>query len=116
MIADLTPANTSTGRSIGELIRVMPFRPAEGWLSLFATAAMVALVAGSLLSAGWTGTAGDPRFLPWVGIIGLAFGLGGAKVGWGRWRTHIVGALFGGLVLPLIVGGVVLAQSGHVVG
>lgn len=113
MTAQAAPANTTTGRSIGELIRTMPFRPEEGWLTLFATAAMVALVAGSILDAAWTGTSGDANFLPWVGMIGLAFGVGGAKVGWGRWRTHVVGALFAGVVLPLIVGGVVLAQHNH---
>ena len=114
MTAQAAPAATASGRSIGELIRIMPFRPAEGWLTLFASAAMVGLVAGSLQDAGWTpGASGDSGFLPWVGIIGLAFGVGGAKVGWGRWRTHTVGALFAGVVLPLIVGGVVL---GHAVG
>ncbi|MEO5703628.1 MAG: transglutaminase domain-containing protein [Candidatus Limnocylindrales bacterium] len=117
MTAQAAPAATSSGRSIGELIRIMPFRPVEGWLSLFATAAMVALVAGSLLEAGWTGTEGDAGFLPWVGLVGLAFGVGGAKVGWGRWRTHVVGALFAGLLLPLIVGGVIMAQAqGHEIG
>ena len=97
MTAQAEPAATLTGRSLGEIITSIPFRPAEGWLSLFAAAAMVGLVAGSFIDAGWTGgPASDSGFLPWVGFAGLAFGLFGAKVGWGRWRTHLVGALFAG--------------------
>jgi transglutaminase-like putative cysteine protease len=110
--AQSTTARTLGGRTLGELITSIPFRPAEGWLTIIASAAMVAIVATALLDAGWTGNAGDPRFLPWVGMIGLAFGFAGAKLGWGRWRTHLVGALFGGIVVPLIIGGVVLAESG----
>lgn len=112
MTAQSTSAPTLAGRTFGELIASIPFRPAEGWLTLIASAAMVGIVAGALLDAGWTGNAGDARFLPWVGIIGLAFGFAGAKIGWGRWRTHLVGALFGGIAVPLIIGGVVLAESG----
>src|SRR4029078_3790416 len=33
---------------------------------------------------------------------------------WGRWRTHVIGALIAGLVLPLIVGGIVLGPNAHV--
>jgi transglutaminase-like putative cysteine protease len=107
------PAATLTGRSLGEIAASIPFRPAEGWLSLLAAAAMVALVAGSYIDAGWTGgPASDSGFLPWVGFAGLGFGILGAKVGWGRWRTHLVGALFAGLILPLVAGGVVDHAAG----
>ncbi len=113
MTAGTAPVATVTSRSLGELITSIPFRPAEGWLSLFATAVMVVIVAGSFVDAAWTGgTTADGGFLPYVGIVGLAFGLLGAKVGWGRWRTHFVGALFGGVVLPLIVGGVIDRGAG----
>ncbi len=113
MTAQTTPAPTLTSRSLGELITSIPFRPAEGWLSLFATAVMVVIVAGSFVDAAWTGgSASDGGFLPYVGVIGLAFGLFGAKVGWGRWRTHLVGALFAGIVLPLVVGGVIDQTAG----
>ncbi|MBI2780427.1 MAG: transglutaminase domain-containing protein [Chloroflexi bacterium] len=113
MTAQAAPASTSTGRTLGELVTSIPMRPVEGWLSLIASAVMVVAVAASLLDAGWTGSVGDAGFLPWVGLVGLAFGIGGAKVGWGRWRTHAVGALFAGIALPLIVGGIVI---GHAVG
>jgi hypothetical protein len=98
------PVATGAGR--------IPLRPAEGWLTLFATALMTFVFAGSLVDAGWTPeSAGDRSFLLWASLAGLAFGVGGAKIGWGRWRTHLVGALFGGLLLPLIVGGVILKEQ-----
>ena len=96
--------------------RPLPLRPAEGWLTLFATVIMVMVLGGSLHDAAWTPDASNPdvNFLPWVGLIGVAWGVLGAKVGWGRWRTHILGALVAGLVLPLIVGGIVLGPQAHV--
>jgi transglutaminase superfamily protein/uncharacterized protein DUF4129/transglutaminase TgpA-like protein len=96
--------------------RAFPFRPAEGWLTLFATLVMVMVLGGSLQDAGWTPDTNNPdvNFLPWVGAIGVAWGLLGAKVGWGRWRTHIIGSLIAGLVLPLIVGGIALGPDANV--
>jgi hypothetical protein len=93
--------------------RSLPFRPAEGWLTLLATAVMVMVLGGSLQDAAWTSEANNPdvNFLPWVGLIGVAWGVFGAKVGWGRWRTHFIGALIAGLVIPLIVGGIVLGSA-----
>jgi transglutaminase-like putative cysteine protease len=81
--------------------------PAEGWLTLVSAALMVAVFAISLIEAAWTGNAGGSQgFLLWAGLLGFAIGVVGAKVGWGRWRTHVVGALLGGLLLPLVMGGV----------
>ena len=94
----------------------LPLRPAEGWLTLLATIVMVMVLGGSLQDAGWTLDTNDPNvnFLPWVGLYGVLWGFLGAKVGWGRWRTHILGALIAGLILPLIVGGVALGPDAHV--
>jgi Transglutaminase-like superfamily/Domain of unknown function (DUF4129) len=96
--------------------RSLPLRPAEGWLTLFATALMVMVLGGSFQDAAWTPdwTNPDVNFLPWAGLAGVAWGVFGAKVGWGRWRTHILGALVAGLILPLIVGGIVLGPDAHV--
>jgi len=102
----------TAGRLDGEPGRRITLSPAEGWLTLVSAALMVAVFAISLIEAAWTGRAGGSQgFLLWIGLLGFAFGVIGAKVGWGRWRTHIVGALFGGLLLPLIMGGVELGDQ-----
>ena len=94
--------------SFGDALRAIPRGPAEGWLSLFATVVMVDALALSFVNAGWTGNVGNSSFLPWLAVGGVLFGVAGAKVGWGRWRTHVIGATLGGLLIPLIVGGVLL--------
>jgi transglutaminase-like putative cysteine protease len=102
----------TAGRLGGEPGRRISFSPAEGWLTLLSAAAMVAVFAISLIEAAWTGNAGGSQgFLLWLGMLGFAIGVIGAKVGWGRWRTHIVGAVLGGLLLPLIMGGVELGDQ-----
>jgi transglutaminase-like putative cysteine protease len=104
-------ADTQSGRSLGELVVRIPFRPAEGWLSLFAALMLPLSLAWSLENAAWTpGSPKDADFLSWMAVVGFAFGIGGAKVGWGRWRTHLVGSIFAGLILPLVVGGIVLSH------
>ena len=94
----------------------IPLRPAEGWLTLVATAAMVMVLGGSLQDAAWTPDTNNPdvNFLPWIGLLGVAWGVFGAKIGWGRWRTHVIGALLAGLILPLIVGGIALGHAADV--
>jgi transglutaminase-like putative cysteine protease len=96
----------------GEDERRISLTPAEGWLTLISAAVMVAVFAISLIEAAWTGNlAGSQGFLLWIGLLGFAIGTLGAKVGWGRWRTHIVGALFGGLLIPLVMGGLALGDQ-----
>jgi len=94
--------------SLGDGLRTFLRGPAEGWLSLLAAVVMVDVLALSLVNAEWTGNIGNSSFLPWLAVVSTILGAAGAKVGWGRWRTHLVGALFGGLLIPLIVGGVLL--------
>ena len=102
----------TAGRFGGEPGRRISLSPAEGWLTLVSAALMVVVFAISLIQAAWTGNAGGSQgFLLWVGLLGFAIGVVGAKVGWGRWRTHLVGALLGGLLLPLIMGGVELGDQ-----
>jgi transglutaminase-like putative cysteine protease len=102
----------TAGRLGGEPGSRFSFSPAEGWLTLVSAAVMVAVFAISLIEAAWTGNAGGSQgFLLWLGLLGFAIGVIGAKVGWGRWRTHIVGALLGGILLPLIMGGVELGDE-----
>ena len=104
--------------SLGDLVSRIPGRPTEGWLTVLAAVVMVTAFGASLVEASWTRRdfSGDPGFLLYIGAVGFAIGLFGAKIGWGRWRTHFVGALFAGLFLPLIAGGLVLEAQGTPVG
>jgi transglutaminase-like putative cysteine protease len=97
--------------SVGDGLQALLRGPAEGWLSLIAAVVMVDVLALSLVNAGWTGNVGNSSFLPWLALVSTLLGAAGAKVGWGRWRTHLVGALLGGLIIPLVVGGVLLPSE-----
>ena len=103
---------------LGEALGSVPRRPVEGWVTFLAAVVMVIAVGATLVEAAWTrrDISGDSGFLLYVGGVGLVFGFLGAKLGWGRWRTHLVGSLFAGLLLPLIMGGVVLEARGTPVG
>ena len=101
----------TVGRLEAEPGRRIPLSPAEGWLTLISAALMVVVFALSLIEAEWTGKSGGSQaFLIWAGLLGFAIGVTGAKIGWGRWRTHIVGALVGGILLLLVMGGVALGE------
>lgn len=94
--------------SLGDALRAIPRGPAEGWISLVAVVVLVDVLALSIVNAGWTGNIGNSSFLPWLALASTLLGVAGAKVGWGRWRTHVIGATLGGLLIPLIAGGVLL--------
>ena len=96
---------TSSGRRI-------PLAPAEGWVT-------VGLVLALCLSFAWALddallVLGDDRltdFLTWSAVGGVLAGLYGAVVGWGRWRTYLVGAVFAALLTPLLVGWVLIPEG-----
>ncbi|MFP5343293.1 MAG: DUF4129 domain-containing transglutaminase family protein [Candidatus Limnocylindria bacterium] len=102
--ATVGPATARTS----PLARV-PLAPAEGWLT-------VGLVLLLCLSLAWSlddarlilGRDAATDMLPWVALLGVAAGTVGAKVGWGRWRSHAIGALLAALVVPVIAGTVLL--------
>lgn len=97
--------------SLGDALRAIPRGPAEGWISLVAVVVMVDVLALAIVNAGWTGNVGNSSFLPWLAVVSTLLGAAGAKVGWGRWRTHVIGATLGGLLIPLIAGGVLIAPE-----
>jgi len=80
-------------------------RPSEGWLPV-ALIAMLAFALGSAMDEpAWVnghGALTDSLVL--CAGAGALVGFLGPKLGWGRWRTHIVGAMFAGLLLPIIAG------------
>ncbi len=80
-------------------------RPEEGWLTLALVALMIAVVASAIDDPAWVngrGSLTDGMVL--LGMLGVAVGFIGPKVGWGRWTTHAVGALFAGLLIPIVAG------------
>jgi hypothetical protein len=51
-------------------------------------------------------------FLFWAAMGGAAIGLIGPLVGWGRWTTHAVGAMFAAVLMPLLVGWAIQPSGG----
>ena len=66
---------------------------------------MIAVVASAVDDPAWVNGRGYlTDGLVWLGLLGVAVGFIGPKVGWGRWTTHAVGALFAGLLIPIVAG------------
>ncbi len=83
--------------------------PEEGWSAVALVAVLGLILATAIDEPAWVdGRGALTDCLAWCAIGGALVGLAGAKVGWGRWTTHMVGALFAGLLLPVIAGWAVL--------
>lgn len=111
----MTGASTTFGRDLLGDLRATPirWRPAEGWLSVALLAIMGLLVAWAVDDAAWVrGQSPLTDFLMWAAVGGMIVGFVGAKVGWSRWTTHLVGAAFAALILPIIVGSVIAPDAG----
>ncbi len=79
--------------------------PAEGWSSVLLLAVMCALVGWAMDDARWVlGDQSLTDMLPWMGVLGLAWGILAAKLGRGRLVTHLGGAILATIVLSLAVG------------
>ncbi len=80
-------------------------RRVDGWFTLGLVILVCATLAWSLDDALLVlGRDELTDFLFWAAIGGVAAGFIGATVDWGRWTTHVVGAVFAALVVPLLVG------------
>ncbi|HEX7950856.1 MAG TPA: transglutaminase domain-containing protein [Candidatus Limnocylindrales bacterium] len=93
--------------------RRIPLAPVEGWATFALTVLLSLTFAWSLDDARWV--LGRPEyldFLQWTALGGVLAGFVGAKVGWGRWLTYLVGSIFAALLVPLIVGSVGLRDGG----
>jgi transglutaminase superfamily protein/uncharacterized protein DUF4129 len=87
-------------------------QPAEGWLTLVAIAALPWTLGWSLDDAGWVPRVeGATGYLPWLAVASAIVGIIVAKLPLGRFRADLVGAIVGGLVVPFVGGGVVLANQ-----
>jgi len=97
---------------LSRLLARVPRGPTEGWLTVGALAILLIALAWSVDDPGWIGGVGERTdFLVPIALAGLAVGLIGAKVGWGRWTTHLIGAGFAALALPLVAGDLLLGDA-----
>jgi transglutaminase-like putative cysteine protease len=79
--------------------------PEEGWLVVALSAILALIVAFALDEPAWVNGRGAlTDSLPLCALGGLAFGMVGPKVGWGRWTSHTIGAIFAGLLIPILAG------------
>lgn len=80
-------------------------RPAEGWVTLFLVASLALIVAWAIDDPAWVfGRGALTDCLGTFALFGVAIGFLGPKLGWGRWTTHLMGALFAALLIPVFVG------------
>ncbi|HEX5240692.1 MAG TPA: transglutaminase-like domain-containing protein, partial [Candidatus Limnocylindrales bacterium] len=109
MSAAVVPAGRSLVEEPEGLAR---FRPVEGWSTVIALALLSLAFGWSLDDAAWVPSPdGSTAYLPWLGVVASLLGIGLAKLGWGHLRIDLVGAIVGGLLMPLIAGNIVLAGS-----
>jgi len=95
-----------------ERLRRLPKAPVEGWISLAGILVLTLALAWSLDDAAWV--LGRDHFTDFLALTvgwGVAIGFIGAKVGWGRWPTYLVGALLAALIVPLYVGDVLVPEA-----
>ncbi len=87
-------------------------RPEEGWLPPAMILVMVLVLAWAVDEPGWVnGRASLTDGLPLIALLGLAVGILGPKLGWSRWTTHLVGAVFAGILIPVLAGWAYLPGS-----
>jgi transglutaminase-like putative cysteine protease len=88
----------------GEIRRRL-HRPAEGWTAVVLAALTVLIMAWAVDDPAWVnGREELTDGLLAMALMGFAFGALGPKVGWGRWTTHGIGAVFAGLLIPIMAG------------
>jgi transglutaminase-like putative cysteine protease len=79
--------------------------PEEGWSVVLLVAALALILATAIDEPAWV--AGHGALTDCLGecaLLGALAGFIAAKVGWGRWTAHTMGALFAGLLVPIIAG------------
>ena len=84
--------------------RRIPLGPAEGWLTLASVFLICLTMAWAIDDSRWV--LGNPDYLDLLAVAavgGVLVGFIGPKVGWGRWLTFLIGAVFAALLVPLLV-------------
>ena len=107
----ITPAWRSGRRSPDDLPKV-PLAPAEGWVTFALVLVMCVVLALAIDDARWVlGRAEYLDMLVYTAIGGVLVGFIGPKVGWGRWLTYLIGAVFAALIVPILTGLVLHPQA-----
>ncbi|OGO58165.1 MAG: hypothetical protein A2Z32_11195 [Chloroflexi bacterium RBG_16_69_14] len=85
--------------------RRIPLAPQEGWLTLGLVLLICLTLAWSVDGVRWV--LGRDEYLDFLVLAatgGVLAGFIGAKVGWGRWLTFLIGSIFAALIVPLLTG------------
>jgi transglutaminase-like putative cysteine protease len=110
MSTPVNPAPARVPRAAREPFRLR--RPEEGWTVLALVAVLGLVLAWAIDDPAWVnGRAALTDGLPLCAILGIAVGFGGPKLGWGRWTTHLVGAMIAALVVPILAGTAILPAA-----
>ena len=83
--------------------RRLSLAPAEGWLTLACVFLLCLTMAWAIDDAQWV--LGQPQYLDMLvpaAVGGVLLGFIGPKVGWGRWLTFLLGAIFAALLVPIM--------------
>ena len=83
--------------------RRLALAPAEGWISLACVLVLCLTMAWAIDDARWV--LGNPDYLDLLVLAaaaGVLAGFIGPKVGWGRWLTFLIGAIFAALLVPIM--------------
>jgi transglutaminase-like putative cysteine protease len=93
-------------------IRGRRIGPEEGWSSIALVAMLGLILATAIDEPAWVNGRGSlTDCLATCALLGALAGFAGPKLGWGRWTTHVVGALFAGILLPVIAGRALLPTA-----
>ena len=83
--------------------RRLAIAPKEGWLTLGLVLLICLTLAWSVDGVKWV--LGRDEYLDYLVIaaaLGVLIAFVGAKVGWGRWLTYLIGSIFAALLVPLM--------------
>jgi transglutaminase-like putative cysteine protease len=95
-----------------DIRRRLTAAPAEGWISLLLVAILAVSVAWSLDDAALVlGNRDATDLLPWCALGGVVAGFLATRAGWGRFVSHLVGAVFAALIVPILAGSVLDADA-----
>ena len=90
----------------------IPLAPMEGWVTPGLVLLLCLTLAWAVDDVRWVlGRDAYLDFLPMAAAGGVAVGFIGPKVGWSRWRTHLIGAIFAALVVPLFAASVAYPEG-----